>query len=93
MFSERLVQGDLDVAPEYHSKSTPKPKFYFQENCTPGSTGTKKPFKVSLTLYAFYLVQLLQNQKCLSLAVIINSLQFHTRETDYTSLKLLYKSY
>lgn len=67
LFGERL--GDLHVAPEYHSKITPKPKFYFQEPCTPDSTGTKTPFKVSSTLYAFNLVDLLQNQKCLSLAV------------------------
>lgn len=80
-----------------HQNTTPKA--LLNQNFTSKKTvlqvvlEQKKPFKVSLTLYAFYLVQLLQNQKCLSLAVIINSLQFHTREADYTSLKLLYKSY
>lgn len=93
MFGERLAQGDLHVPPEYHTKSNPKLKSYFQELYTSDSTRTKKPFKVSLTLYALNLVELLQSQKCLSLAVIINSLGFHTRETDYTSLILLHKSY
>lgn len=93
LFGERLVQGDLHVASEYHSIRTPKPKFYFQELCTPDSTRTKKPFNVGLTIYAFNLVESLQNQKCMSLAVLINSLGFHTRETDYKSLNLLHKSY